>query len=415
MKRADPVRWFLFTEAALSATLAGTFTIVGVYFVREVGLDPLQLVLVGTVMEVACFVFEIPTGVVADTYSRRASLLLSWLLQGAALVVVGLSPVYATILLAYAFWGFAHTFESGAYEAWITDEVGAENVGPIFLRGARVSYAGALGGMAAVVGLGAWLGLGTAIVIGGISVAAIGLAGIFLMPETGFTPVPRAERGGVRGLGRTAVEGARTVRGRPLLVAMLAIALVAGLSTEGIDRLWEAQFIRVIGLPHVAGLSIVWWFWLLRSVEMLLGLAGTTFLIKRFEKLRGRGLVRTLAVLTALQLITAALFGLAAGLVAAVLAFWAYNLARSLTQPTYMTWLNQTIDDSRVRATVISTAGQADALGQLGGGPAIGAIGRSLGIRAALVAGASVLVPALALYARVLRRERPPAEVPETA
>ena len=41
---------------------------------------PLQLVLVGTTLELACFLFEIPTGIVADLYSRRLS------------VVIGVAP-----------------------------------------------------------------------------------------------------------------------------------------------------------------------------------------------------------------------------------------------------------------------------------------------------------------------------------
>ena len=52
------------------------FTVSAVYFVQEVGLNPLELVLLGTVMEATIFLFEIPTGVIADTYSRRLSLII---------------------------------------------------------------------------------------------------------------------------------------------------------------------------------------------------------------------------------------------------------------------------------------------------------------------------------------------------
>jgi hypothetical protein len=85
-----------------------------------------------------------------------------------------------------------------------------------------------------------------------------------------------------------------------------------------------------------------------------------------------------------------------------VLAYWARGWpARS--SPVYMTWLNQSIDDSSVRATVISLSGQSDAIGQVAGGPGIGAIGNAFGIPTALVAGGFVLTPALALYARAMR------------
>ena len=44
-------------------------TVLMVYQVEVAGLTPLELVMVGTAMEAAAFVFEVPTGVVADRYS----------------------------------------------------------------------------------------------------------------------------------------------------------------------------------------------------------------------------------------------------------------------------------------------------------------------------------------------------------
>ena len=67
------------------------FVFTAVYLVRDLHMSPLQLVLMGTVMEAAVFLFEIPTGVVADTYSRRASLVVSLVIQGLAIMIVGLS------------------------------------------------------------------------------------------------------------------------------------------------------------------------------------------------------------------------------------------------------------------------------------------------------------------------------------
>jgi hypothetical protein len=68
----------------------------------------------------------------------------------------------------------------------------------------------------------------------------------------------------------------------------------------------------------------------------------------------------------------------------------------------YDTWLNQNIPDSSVRATVISITNQSDAIGQVAGGPALGAIGTVFSIRAALVTGALALLPAIGLFGRAL-------------
>ena len=56
------------------------FTVNLVYQSEVIQLDPLQLVLVGTVLEAACFMFELPTGIVADLYSRKGSVLIGLVL-----------------------------------------------------------------------------------------------------------------------------------------------------------------------------------------------------------------------------------------------------------------------------------------------------------------------------------------------
>jgi hypothetical protein len=98
-------------------------------------------------------------------------------------------------------------------------------------------------------------------------------------------------------------------------------------------------------------------------------------------------------------------FGLAGAFWLALLAMLATNTLRSLVLPLYTSWLNQSITESNVRATVMSIVSQADAIGEWAGGPFMGLIGNVFGIRAALVAGASLLSPAVVLYARALRRE----------
>jgi DHA3 family tetracycline resistance protein-like MFS transporter len=86
----------------------------------------------------------------------------------------------------------------------------------------------------------------------------------------------------------------------------------------------------------------------------------------------------------------------------AIVTLLAVFFARDLAGPLYTIWLNDQIRDSSVRATVLSISGQANAIGQAGGGPVLGAIGNVWGIQAALAAGAVVIAPALALYARAM-------------
>ena len=72
------------------------------------------------------------------------------------------------------------------------------------------------------------------------------------------------------------------------------------------------------------------------------------------------------------------------------------SVARHVQDPLYTTWLNQHVE-SRVRATVISMSGQANALGQIAGGPGIGAVGAAVSLRAALALSGVLLTPAYAM------------------
>jgi DHA3 family tetracycline resistance protein-like MFS transporter len=95
---AYPVYLFLSGSFPLFFTMMAMIS--AIYRVETAGLNPLQLVLVGTVLELSVFIFEIPTGIVADMRSRRLSVIIGYFLIGLGLMVEGAFPLFSTILLA---------------------------------------------------------------------------------------------------------------------------------------------------------------------------------------------------------------------------------------------------------------------------------------------------------------------------
>jgi DHA3 family tetracycline resistance protein-like MFS transporter len=378
-------------------------TVMAVYFVQEVNLNPLELVLLGTAFEATIFLFEIPTGVIADTYSRRLSVIIGLSLEGVAAIMTGLTESYALLIVAAMVWGVAVTCMSGAYEAWITDEVGAERVGRVFLRNAQFAYAGAIVGALAGVGVAVW-DLGAALIFGGAITLATGLACIVVMPEHGFARKPASERlGAWRDVKSTAVAGGRLIRAERLLLIIMAITFFIGAASEGVDRLWEAHLIRDVGLPDLFGLDPVVWFGLINVVGLLAGIVITSLLIPRFEHADNSALARALMLLTAVVSASVIVFGVAMGFAIALAAYMVARLARRITEPLWLTWLNRNIEDSSVRATVTSMVNQTNAFGEVAGGPGVGAVGTVVSLRAALVLAGVLLAPAVALYARAVR------------
>jgi DHA3 family tetracycline resistance protein-like MFS transporter len=374
-----------------------------VYLVQELHLSPLQLVLMGTAMEAAVFLFEIPTGVIADTYSRRLSLIIGYLGMGVAWMLVGLVSAPGLIIALWGVWGLSYTFTSGAEEAWIADEVGADRVGRVFLRGARVWYIGAFLGLVLQVAIGIE-SLRAGVIVGGAITVLAGLVCLFFMPETGFKP--RAQRGSaLRELRTTAVSGGRYAWAAPVILLLVGVQLFMGMSAEAFDRLKEAHVLRDVGLPAVGNLDPVVWFGIFWLVGLLLGFVATGWLIRRFERGGRRVVTSTLFTLTAMEMVAMFVFALTGSTWLAIASLLGVFFARDLAGPLYTIWLNEQIKDSSVRATVLSISGQANAIGQAGGGPVLGAIGNVWGIRAALTVGALVIAPALWLYGRAIAHQ----------
>ncbi|TLM98697.1 MFS transporter, partial [bacterium] len=92
--KENPLRLYLTYSFISSALYQMIFTVNLLYYILVAKLDPLQLVLVGTAVEASIFAFEIPTGVVADSYSRRLSVIIGIFLVGIAFIINGLFPVF---------------------------------------------------------------------------------------------------------------------------------------------------------------------------------------------------------------------------------------------------------------------------------------------------------------------------------
>jgi MFS transporter, DHA3 family, tetracycline resistance protein len=403
LPRLPAYRVYLIYCAAYAFAFWTIVPIVLVYHVEMAGLNPLQLVLVGTALEAAAFLFEVPTGVVADRYSRRLSVIAGVALLGVSYIVEGLFPAFLPILLAQIVKGIGFTFTSGALQAWISDEVGEARAGGAFVRGAQLRQVGALAGIPVGAVLALW-GVNVPVIAGGALTTALAVFLLLTMPEDGFHPTPRAERTTWGQLGGTFLDGLRLARGRPLLLLVLGAGLFFGLSSEGFDRLWTPHLIESIGVPPLGPLDPVLWFGVIAFVTSLLGLGLAEVVNRRVDLADGGSLARALAALNLAQVASLAVFALAGSFAVALAAYWVTTAIRRVNEPVYHALLNQRLD-SGVRATIFSMSGQLDAAGQMLGGPPVGWLGTAVSLRAALLATAVLLLPAPLLFGWAARRD----------
>jgi DHA3 family tetracycline resistance protein-like MFS transporter len=402
--RAQPVYYLLCGGTSFLLVLA--FTLSQVYYVTVVGLSPLQMVLVGTVLEATCFLFEIPTGIVADLYSRRLSVVFGVTLLGAGMLLQGLVPTFAAVLVAQVVWGTGSTFLSGADQAWLADEIGEEAVGPVFTRETQISLALTLAAPLAAGGLGL-LGLGVPVAASGVGLLVLAVVLLLVMPEQHFHRTPAAERDTVWHLVSTAREGMRVARLRPVVRTVALVSLVVGLASEAFDRLWTVRVLETFPLPDVAGLDgEVVWFTAIALAGTLVSLVVSLVVNRVAPRLVGaEHPTWLLASLVGLQVVFVLAVALGGSLWLVLAALWGRGAAGALAAPVRSAWLNRNLS-SGTRATVISMTSQLDAVGQVVGGPPLGALANRTSTSTALVASALVLTPAVVLYAR-LRPDRP--------
>jgi DHA3 family tetracycline resistance protein-like MFS transporter len=362
--------------------------------------------------------YPLPSGVVADTYSRRLSVVIGMFVLGAAWLLEGSIPLFAAILLAEVIRGVGETFLSGATDAWLAGEVGEEQVGRIYLRSGQINRIVGLAGTAGSVAL-ASIQLNLAVLAGGGLYLALGVCLALAMPERGFSRPAAGARPGLSGIqaaertawqtmGQTFRQGAQVVRRRSALLSLFAVSAIAGAASEGFDRLWEAHLLTNFTFPPLGALKPVAWFGIIRAGSDLFSLATTELFRRRLEATSRHpaATLRVLLILEALSVASVVAFGLAGNFGLALAALLAGAAVQALAGPFYNAWLIQNID-SQVRATALSMLSQSNAFGQIVGGPGVGLIGTLASLRAALVTAGALLSPTALVYARVLRGTPP--------
>ena len=389
-------------EAAGSLCFMMTLTAAGLFMIQDAHLDALQLVLVGTTLEVSALVFEVPTGVMADTVSRRLSVIIGTALIGVGLLVWGAWPLFGTILIGQVLWGLGATFTSGATQAWISDETGNLETGQIYMRGAQIGWAAGAVGIVASVPLTAAWGLQAPILVGGFGYLLTALALVIWMPERHWAPAPREGRSLMGAMANTLRQGVRTIRVFPALLTILAISLIGGAGSEAFDRLRELHILGNFALPTDPALPVITWFALINLGALAASVAAVEVARRWLDMESHIQAARVLLVLDTILIAAILAFAVAVSFEMAALAYLVTRIVRRVALPISGAWINLGLTPD-VRATVHSMNAQADALGQIAGGPLLGWLALASGTRWAMLVVAVILTPSLYLYLRTIR------------
>lgn len=382
------------------------WTVSMVYQIETVKMTPFELVLVGTMMEVVAFFCQVPTGALADLYSRKLAVVIGYLLMGLSYLLQALLPFFATILLSQIPLSMGMVFISGAEEAWVSSELGEERVGQVFLRAMQWGQVGSLAAVPLSLFLANRFQLSTAILVGASILLALGVGLAFWMPENHFRPAPQEDRTSWQIFGQQMRAGGRAVLASSMLLCVLGATLFWGLASEGFDRLNTAHFLQDFTLPAFWGMTPVTVIGLISVIGTLLIMAATELVKRTIDTSRPRVVLRTLQVIQVMLMLGVALFALAGNFYVALLGFLCATVVRAVRSPFINTWITQNTDPAQ-RATVFSFAGMVDPIGQIAGGPIVGVIGARISLRAAMLAVSLIMSPALLFLGRALGLSKP--------
>jgi MFS family permease len=398
----------------LGNTLAASFIWgINTIFLLDAGLTNLEAFAANAFFTAGMVLFEVPTGIVADTIGRRASYLFGTVtLAASTLLYVLLWQVEAPLwqwAIASMLLGLGFTFFSGAVEAWLVDALAATGfegeIETVFGRGQIVTGAGMLTGSVAGGFVAAQTSLGAPFLLRGIVLAVMFVVAYRLMQDVGFTPQkggrPLAE---MRKIASDSIEyGWRVPAVKWLMVEAL---FTGGVGIYGFYAL-QPYLLELYGDPdayQIAGLVAA----VVAGAQILGGMAAP-----RIRRLFKR---RTSALLVTAALSSAALAGMGVfesfAAVVALVVVW--GLLFAATMPIRQAYLNGMIP-SRQRATILSFDSMMTSTGGVWTQPALGRAADVWGYAPSYLIAAGISTLALPFLALSRKQNAPADTVQPTA
>jgi MFS family permease len=393
----------LFGNTLAASLIWGINTI----FLLDAGLSNLEAFAANAFFTAGMVIFEVPTGIVADTAGRRRSYLLGTVtLATSTLLYVGLwkieAPFWEWAVVSMLI-GLGFTFFSGAVEAWLVDALSATgftgSVESVFARGQIASGVAMLGGSVAGGFIAEQASLAVPFVLRGLILIVMFVVAFTRMRDLGFTPtkgfgIP-AE---VRAVASASIEyGWRVPAVKWLMVESLAMGGV------GIYAFYALQpyLLELYGDPEayqVAGLAAA----VVAGAQILGGVAAPR-IRKRFQRRTS-----ALIVIALLNVITLGLIGLLESFWAVLGLIVVWGLLFAAAMPIRQAYLNGLIP-SRQRATILSFDSLMGSAGGVWTQPVLGRAADVWGYAPSYLLGAGISTLAIPFLA-LSRRENAPAD-----
>ncbi|MCK6553973.1 MFS transporter [Candidatus Binatia bacterium] len=383
MTRTERTYYLVFGLYSLSWSFIGPMY--ALYLLSR-GLDVLQVNLVSATYLISVFVFEVPTGAVADLVGRKVSFLLSCAVRALAFGLYAYADTFVDFLAAEVVDALGSTLASGALDAWAVDGMRAEgdrrSPDRFFARAQVVArgfmiVSGLCGGYVAELDMRlTW----------GIAAGAFVLTGV--VGAVGMREASRPRRVSPREMSSafvaTVYGGFGIVRRKPVLLTICLLTGVAAFGSVPMHMYWQPQLQNLSG----QGAWFMAWVWVGFNLAVL---AGSSLIPRLSVRFRREWFLAVAALVRGAMLL---IVGLTANVKIAVGALLVQEAGFGVTDPVVQAWMNDHVDDE-LRATVLSVRSMSWTFGGALGLVAAGLVARTAGLGPAwLLMGAALLLVA---------------------
>lgn len=349
-----------------------------------------EIAVLASVFEASILLLEIPTGVFADIFGRKRSVVSSYLLQSLAGFIFLLSPGFWFFALAEIIQGLGETLKTGALEAWMVDNlkaIGEEGrQSRTFANGERFSRLGLLMGIA-LGGLWGHHFLNLVFLPFTLFHLVCTLTLLRYMPADPRGILKISPRTPPR-LKETLSGGLRSIATTRIVLLLVILSLFIGFAGETVDQYYQIFLSDLFSLdPRYFSLMLI--------LSSLLVIPSVGRIMP--ENPSERRLVSLFGAIEAVRVGAILLFALAGEILLAVLAFIVVEVIKGWERPLLLDAINRNIRSAQ-RATAISLFSLVSSGGEVLAGPIIGAIALGFGLKATFATGAAVLTLGLMLF-----------------
>ncbi|MCK5413292.1 MAG: hypothetical protein KAI57_02850 [Candidatus Pacebacteria bacterium] len=318
-----------------------------IIFLMERGLNLFEINIVSLVTVIIVFTFEIPTGIIADTYGRKVSFVCSCFIIALGMFVYSIGDSLSLFVLASFIFAIGNTLESGAFKAWLVDSIDYHSYSDyfidkehIYVKETQAKYLASIIGAFCGVFL-AEINISLPWIAAGILMTFVGVISIIYMKEE-YLVDNNSSTKNIQVMKSTIKNSIKCIKSSETLKFIFAMGLLHSFGTKGLYMQWQPYFADLFQSEIILG-----FIWAGISIAII---SGTTLSKNLSFNMKKKERIMTSQIAVGFGIF---LCGVTTSIPIVIISFLFIFFMMGISIPIKEEYLNETITNTE-RATLIS-------------------------------------------------------------